>query len=110
MLALRCEHCASDIKATQTLLVRLPQLHASHLPADLMVNLPIIGQLEHNEVGQVPQTCPRTLAEIGGWTQRARFWRIAVQYNEPQLVDQAETRGDLRKRLTDWLMGRLQQQ
>jgi hypothetical protein len=33
---------------SDALLVRFPQLHPSHLPADQMVNPPIIGQLEHN--------------------------------------------------------------
>jgi hypothetical protein len=91
-------------------LVRLPKLIPGHLAVDEMEDVPNFGELEHTEVGQVPPSCPHTLAEIGGWIQRAPFWGIAVAYNEPQLLAQAPTVGDLRSRLMAWLFGRLPQQ
>jgi hypothetical protein len=63
---------------SDALLVWLPKLHPGRLPADQMVNPPIIGQLEHNEVGQVPQTCSHTLAEIGGWTHDSGALRFST--------------------------------
>jgi hypothetical protein len=90
-------------------LMRLPKLHSGHLQLDQMEDPPDVGPLPDTEVGEVPQSCPNTLAEIDGWTQRVRFWRIAVQYNEPELILAAANVGELRDRLRAWLVGGLQQ-
>jgi hypothetical protein len=88
-------------------LARLPKLHPGQLQADQTEDRPDVGPLADTEVGEVPQSCPNTLAEINGWTDREPFWHVAVQYNEPQLVLGAATVGELRVRLIDWLMGKL---
>jgi hypothetical protein len=61
---------------SDTPLERLPRLHPGHLLAKQTANPPSAGGSEHNEVRQVPQSRPHTLAVIRGWNLRALFRRI----------------------------------
>jgi hypothetical protein len=62
-------------------LARLPKLHPGQLPANQTGDRSDVGSLADTDVGEVPQSCPNTLAEIDVWTDHEPFWRMHAPSN-----------------------------